>query len=389
MDRKAFTIIAILRNIVAVYFSTFFAIYFFKLVNYELLPMAIYYLLFHLFITISFWLLRRTIRHGYKVAYYRIGISLMALYLALIMLLKEDIVKYIYVVAIIKGLSEGFYYYPRNILNTEKIKSNERRKYDGLISAINELVSIVMPFILGILLTLYDYITIGKYVFIIMIVIFFLSFFVKEEENDRGNVKMLSFFRRTWANKKIRHNYIIQFLKGFTISSGVLIVVMTIYKILFFQSNFKIGSLNSILGIITFLASILYASKKKKNWYKPLMIGTLVIISIMLTILSIKPTDYAFIIYLVVYAFGITIISLITDTINANRSNDLVLKFYREEYQLALETFLGISRFLGYALLLVIGLFNNIDFLKYILFFSIIPLTLLVIYLMKDIDDIV
>ena len=85
MDRRAFTLITVLRNIVAIYFSTFFAIYFFKLVNYRILPMAIYYLLLHLFITIGFWILRREIKSGYKVAYYRMGISLMALYLALIM----------------------------------------------------------------------------------------------------------------------------------------------------------------------------------------------------------------------------------------------------------------------------------------------------------------
>lgn len=389
MDRRAFTLITVLRNIVAIYFSTFFAIYFFKLVNYRILPMAIYYLLLHLFITIGFWILRREIKSGYKVAYYRMGISLMALYLALIMLLKEKIVDYFYLLAIIKGLSEGFYYYPRNILNTEKISSRERRKYDGLISGINEVASIAMPFILGVLLTLYDYITIGKYVFILMIVIFILSFYVQEEKNSSYKTTMRSFLRRTWASKRIRSAYIIQFLKGLTISSSVLIVTMTLYKIIYFQSNFKVGSLNSILGIITFLACILYATKIKKTWYKPLMIITLTVITVMLTILGIQPSNYAFIIYLVIYASGVTIISLISDTILANRSNDLVLKFYREEYQLSLETFLGGARALGYTALLTIGLIGNADLLKYILFISIIPLTLLVIYLIKNLDDII
>ena len=43
-DLKAFTLINILRNIVTIYFDTFFAIYFFNLTNYEILPFAKYYL---------------------------------------------------------------------------------------------------------------------------------------------------------------------------------------------------------------------------------------------------------------------------------------------------------------------------------------------------------
>ena len=386
MDKKAFTWITILRNIVTIYFDTFFAIYFFNLTNYEILPLAKYYVVVYISLLLGFWLLKNFIKKNNKVPFYRIGISLTALYLALIMLLKEKIIDYIYLVAIIKGLGKGFYYYPRNILNSVKINNQQRKKYDGIVNSINQVSSIIIPLLLGILLTFYNYITIGKVVFILMIIIFALSFLVKEEHLNNTSSHIGSFFKKIIKNKKICEVLLIQFFKGFTITGGVITVVMTIYKILYFESNLMIGSLNSILGLFTFLTCLMYATKIKKTHLSPLIITTLVVLVICLTVLGIYPNNYIFLVYLFVYATGVTLISLLSDTIIANKSNDLLIKFNKEEFHLILETTLGISRISGYLFLLIIGIIGNINLLKYILFFSIIPFTLLVVYVIKNID---
>lgn len=76
------------------------------------------------------------------------------------------------------------------------------------------------------------------------------------------------------------------------------------------------------------------------------------------------------------------------DTIIANKTNDLLIKFNKEEFHLILEMVLGILRISGYIIPLIIGLIGNVELLKYILFFSIIPFTLLAIYLIRNIDEI-
>ena len=227
MDKKSFTLINIIRNIVTIFFDTFFAIYFFNLTNYEILPLAKYYLVVYVSLVGGFWLLKNTIKNKSKVPFLRIGISLTSVYLALIMILKEKIVDYVYLVAIIKGLGEGFYYYPRNILNTSKISNKSRRKYDGVVNSVNQISNIVIPLILGILLTYYDYITIGKVVFVLMIIIFILSFFVKEDDNKNKPTNVFKFLKKIIKNKKIREVLLIQFFRGFTITSGVITAVMT------------------------------------------------------------------------------------------------------------------------------------------------------------------
>ena len=386
MDRKAFSLINILRNIVTIYFDVFFVIYFLNIVNYNIFHFAMFYLIVFITILLSFWFLSTSSRLKYKVYYYRIGLSLTALYLALIMLFREDIVNYLYLVAIVKGLGEGFYFYPRNILNSTKISNKERKKYNGLMSAINGASAILVPLLLGVLLTYYSYVDIGKIVFILMIVMFILSFYVKDDDASGGKISLIKFYKHVKKDSLVQSALIMQFLQGFTIGSGVLVGVMTIYKVLYFESNLYIGILNSLLGILTVLTSIVYAHSKKEKYFKPISVITLVLMSISLVLLGISANNVVFIIYLIVYAIGITLISLTADNIIVNASNHIYVRFHRAEYHLLLETLLDIARIIGYSVLLCVGITGRIELMKFILFYSIVPLTILVIYVINTKD---
>ena len=52
-EKKAIFFINILKNTINVYFDTFFVFYFFKVANYEVLPLAKYYLTLYLFIFLA------------------------------------------------------------------------------------------------------------------------------------------------------------------------------------------------------------------------------------------------------------------------------------------------------------------------------------------------
>jgi len=59
---KAIFTINILKNIISVYFDTFFVLYFFQVANYEVLPVAKYYITLYLFIGIGFFLIRKAMK---------------------------------------------------------------------------------------------------------------------------------------------------------------------------------------------------------------------------------------------------------------------------------------------------------------------------------------
>lgn len=386
MDKKSFVIANLLRNLVFIYFDTFFAIYYFNLINNNVFELGKYYFFVYLFSVLSFWILKKAIKN-FKVPYYRLGISFTAFYLMLIMLLKEKIVDYIVIVALFKGLGDGLYWYPRNIMNATKITNAERRKHLSIINSIAQICSIIVPILLGVLLTYFDYVQIGKVVFLIIIVVFILSYFTKEElVTRRKDITLKEFLHKLKTHKKVRQIFIIQFLKGFTISGGVLTVVMSIYKILYFKSNLYIGTLNSIIGLVTFITCLIYFKISKRN-YKIISMATLIIVGLSLLVLGIKPNTISFLVYLFVYATGVTIISLLSDNIVVNIcTNDPVLSENKEEYHLVLESFLALARVLGYVLLMIIGLINQ-NLINVILILSIIPLMYLVYYMVLNIDD--
>ena len=178
-DSIYFTINKLLRTVVFIFIDTFFSMYFFKLVNYQIFPMAKNYLFTYLFLFVGFFIIRKSIKKEIKVGYYRLSISLLAFYLTLILLLKENIPKYISLIGLIKGLAEGLYYYPTNIFDTEKISNENRKKYSGLLNTFSTLISIIVPIILGIFLDKYSYIKIGKVMLVFIILMLINSFLLK------------------------------------------------------------------------------------------------------------------------------------------------------------------------------------------------------------------
>ena len=388
-DKKAFIAITLIREVVTIYFDTFFAIYFFNIVNYQIFPLAKYYLTVYITIIVSFWLIRNFMKSNNKIPFYRIGISLTALYLSLIMLLKDNIINYIIPVAIIKGLGEGFYFFPTNILNSEKITNEERVKYDGLVNSFSKTISIIIPLLLGILLTYYSYIQIGKFIFALMIIIFALSYFVKDNKYAYHCVEIKKFMKVIKKNHKLKEVLVLQFLKGFTISSGVLCTVIVIYKIINFETNLNIGILDSVISVISLLSCILYAVKIKANHYQKIIIVTGILMLLSMGYLAFSSTKLALIIYLVIRWTLLTFCVIMSGTIINNIANhEFILKNnYKTEYYLILETVLAIARVSGYLILLMIGITNRMQYLSILLIICAIMIFLFCYYLLRVLKE--
>ena len=210
-EKNVIFTIDILKNIINVYFDTFFVFYFFKVANYDVIPLAKYYISLYLFIGIGFILIKNGMKKNLKLPYFRIGISLNALFIANIMILKEDIINYIVPIVILKGLGDGFYHFPKNILNSEKITNEDRRKYSGIINSVNKVVSIIIPLVVGVILTYIDYTNLGKIFFLLFIVMFIVSFNFKEQNNIVSTFDMKKFFYVVKKNSNIRNLYLLLF----------------------------------------------------------------------------------------------------------------------------------------------------------------------------------
>lgn len=373
-EKKILACINILKKIVGVYFDTFFVLYFFQIANYEVLPLAKYYLTLYIFIGIGFFIIRNPMKKGGKVPYFRIGIALQAVYISLILFLKTDIIHHIYLVAIVKGFADGFYHFPKNIIDTEKITNEGRQKFNGFISTISKIISIIMPLILGILLSFFTYVEIGKIVFILFIIMFILSFFMKDIDYCRDKkFELKKFFKTVRNNVSLKNALMAPFFRGLTYSSGVMSLVITLSKINNFHTNLNLGFVDSLCSFLGLLTCILYTVKvKQKHFSKTIMISG-IMFSLSLVLFIINPSREFLILYLILRYSAVEIISLITDYTLSNLSNNEVIKRdFKAEYFFSIDLLYAISRTLGYFTLFMVCIFFGMEFINYVLILCVV-----------------
>ena len=376
-EKKAIFIISILKNIVEVYFNTFFIFYFFKVANYEVIPLAKYYITLYISLGIGFFLIRNAMKRNNKVTHFRIGISLQALYISLIMILKENIINYIFLVAFIKGIADGFYYFPKNILDTEKITNDDRQKTYGAINIINQIVAILIPLILGIALTFMSYTNLGKIFFVIFIIMFIISFYVHDKEYYDKKFEFKKFINLLKENKSIRNSLIEPLLSGFTFSSGVMGLIITLSKIYNFKTNLNLGLVDSICAILSLLACTIFTIKMKKQNFNKILLFSGIISFITLIIFAFFPTRSSLILYLLIRNSLITIISLIASVVVTNLTNSSEInEKFKPEYYCFRDNLFSISRSLGYILLLLVCIFIGKEYISYIMIIPAISIIL-------------
>ena len=370
-EKKTLFINDVIKNIIAVYFDTFFVFYFFKVANYEIIPLIKYYFTLYLFIGIGFYLIRKPIKKNLKVPYFRIGISLQALYIALIMILKDKIINYIIIVAILKGIADAFYHFPKNILNSEKIKNDERQKYNGVINSVNRFFSIIIPLILGFALTYIDYTNLGKIFFILFIVLFVLSFNLKPDILNKKIFDLKTFLKVVRENKIAKIPMITTFMAGLTYSSGVMGLVVTLSKINNFKTNLNLGFVDSVCAILSLLICILFTSKIKQKYFKNLALISGIFSSITLILFSFYKSRAILIIYLVVRYSFILFINLLSNYTTTNISNLIDRENeYKTEFYYLRDIIFSVSRCLGYLILFVIAGLFGIEYINYVLIIS-------------------
>ncbi len=375
-EKRIIFITDILNSTASVYFSTFFVLYFFNVANYEIIPLAKYYITTYLFIGIAFILISKLIKNNYKVESFRIGIALRALYVALIMFLKENIINYIFLVAIIDGLSQGFYSYPKNLLNTEKITNEDRQKYSSTINTVCQFISILIPLLLGILLTYFSYIEVGKAFFALYVAMYLISFKLKDGKHNKKKMEFKKFYKLIKTDKYLKYALLKPFLSGLTISSGVMYLIINLYKIYNFKTNLNLGFVTSICSFICLVACFIFKFIKKKKFSK-VMIFSGIISFITILLFTFIPSRTSLIVFMLIDNLIITFIALISNMTVTNYSNkEEIKKDLKPEFYLIIDVMFMISRVLGYTLLLLVCLFIGKEYINYLMIVPAISLIL-------------
>lgn len=361
----------ILKNILASFVDSFLVLYFLDVSDSNILPLGIYKLVAVIAIYVVIFLVRNYAKSEHRVNLMRIGIILDFIYFLTIILLKDKIVDYIYLIGLLYGLEEGFYYSVYNMLESDGVTNKERAKFTGTYTAMQSILSIIFPLLFGSLIYTTGFLKSLIIVLIIVILRIILSFIFKD--NNVPNSKktnMKEYFELTKKDKRFKQLYKVEFFNGITYSEGAFSYIVTIYIIKVFSNSFTLGVFTSIFSVITCILGILFAKCIKKEHYAPVIKISMIFTIISLCLMIFKCNAITIILFNLFQTISKNIVNLINGNSQSNLCNiEKIKKEYKVEYWLANETYLVIARIISNSLFILMAYTNsNIIMILFVIF---------------------
>ena len=350
----------VLKKILTTFVDSFLVLYFLDVSDSNILPLAIYKLVAIVSIYAVFLFTRNLAKSKHRINLLRIGIILDFIYFLTIILLKDKIVDYIYLVGMLYGLEEGFYYSVYNMIESDGVTNDERSKFLGSYTAISSILSIIFPLIFGSLIYATGFLKSLIIVLIIIALRIVLSFMFKDKNIPKSKkCDMMRYFKLTENNKRLKYLYKSTFYDALTFSESAFSYIVTIYVIKVFSNSFSLGVFTSIFNVITFIIGILYIKCLKKEYY-PVTLKVFTVLTVLTLILMVF---YCNPVTIVVFNLFQTIFKSLLDLMHGNSQSDLsnldlIKKEYKVEYWLLNETYLFFGRVLS-ALIFILMAFTD------------------------------
>ncbi len=374
----------LMNNVLYMFLNTFMIAYFITLTNYNYKLISIYYIVSFIFICLSFLLLGKIIKNKNQIHIFRIGIILHCIYVLILALLKDNIINYYVYLGAFYGIVQGFFWSAGHTLINEHIG----KKSDSFVSTksmLDKICKILFPIIFGVSIELTSFSYIAKMVLIISFLQLIFSLLITDKSvisNKKYNIK--EFYSKFKNNKLLKSYYRMSCCEG--IVCYLLETLITIVIVMTFKTTISLGFLTTVFAICSIISIFIYQNKVK-NKNRGLVIATIgMVISVSLLLFNISK------ITIVIYNLcaGIFLV-LLRNTAQSRRytivSNiDEINKDYLVEHQVFSELYLNITRMIGYSILFIASLFNNMIVFKILLFLVIIVI-LIFSKLMVTIDN--
>ena len=368
---KVLFILRILKNVLTGFVESFFVLYFLDVSDNNILPLGIYKLIAVTAIYGAIFFVRNLAKSKYRVHLMRVGIFLDLAYFCTIILLKNRLVDYIYIVGVLYGLEEGIYYSVYNMIESDEITNEERAKFTGTYTAVQAVLSIAFPLVFGSLIYANEFIKSLALVVAIVLIRIFFSLYLKPKgipKEKKTNIK--KYLQRTETIPLFKQLYITEFFYGVIFTEGAFAYIVTIYIVRVFSNSFSLGIFTSLFSLVTCVIGMLFAKCMKKEHYGPAIRISMVLTVICLMVMMMNCRAETIVLFNLFYTVSKTLGTLINENIQADLSNfENIRKEYKVEYWLANETcffaarlisnglFIGMAFVNGNAIILIFAVF--------------------------------
>lgn len=224
----------VVGKIITIFLDIFLAAYFYKISKQNIIYLSIYNIVGWITATIGAILVSDIIKRKNKIKLYRFGTIIKSLYIFMIILLGERIVNYVYLIGVMYGISIATTGFPFNMIESENISSKERSKYLGYATVASEIMSLIVPILLGAYITIQSYQVAAILILVFLILKLLLSFGIKNVNVQKEKVNIKEFYSRVKKDTTLKRLYAIEFFKGFN-RYGVMSLVVSL--LIIYQTN--------------------------------------------------------------------------------------------------------------------------------------------------------
>lgn len=367
----------LINNILYMFLNTFMVAYFITLTNYDYRLISIYYALSFVGILLTFLIFGGIIKNKNQVGVFRSGIILYCVYILTIALLKEKIVDYYAYLGTFYGVVQGLFWVAGHTLINEYTK-NVENSFISFKSILSKILKIFFPIIFGASIQLTSFSYIAKIVILLSLIQFSFSLLIKDKEKihpKKYNLK--EYINYIKNNKRFKTVYKISACDG--IVHYLLETLITILIVMTFKTTLSLGIITTICSICSILSVYIFQYKLKSNKTILKISSIAMVISVILLLLD--TSKVTIIIYNLCNSIFLVLLMNTAETKNYDIINEdkKVIDDYIVEHQVTWQIVLNISRIIGYLVLFIASLFNNMIIFKGLL----ILVTIVIIFYSK------
>ena len=279
LDRSAKSLMAcdLTNGIINLFGETFLVAYFLQISNENIIQVSTFYIILYLLLGVGSILLGNIIKSKPKkrVSIYRFGIIIKSIYILLIVLFKDKISQYFIIFAIFYGIAEALYWSTHDVMNTQIVDNENRKKYMTTKRILSKFINILVPIILGTSIELTSFGNIAIYIFVLTLFQIIISlqidtnkFFI-DDKIQKYSLKKYTTSLSSKQKENINKVYKLAFLYGIMMDTiRVLVVIITIMT---FKTSFNFGILTTIFSIFSMISLYLFNKLYQKKICKKII----------------------------------------------------------------------------------------------------------------------
>lgn len=365
-NRKTVAIIVFLRKFISVFFNLFFNIYILKIVG-DLGLVIKFNLVGIIFEFIFSFVILKFINNKNARIIYNSSFVQLIICIILLITLKDDIYKYVYLFRILYALERVSYAAPYEMIlmgsNTGKTMSN----FLANINILSSIATILTPIFSGFIITKFSYdmlfiILVFEALLIILISTQIRNFYIEERK-----LNLKEFIYKIKMYPHLKNIYKCMFYRRIS-SQGVITDLLPIILFLRVGSELNIGAYNSLFALLSIVFLNILKFVNKKNIEKKFYIPFSIIIFISSVILVYYPSFISLVIYYILMnTFGIIIesesCSIVYESIKEEE-----LKTYKREHDIVFNVYMLIGQVLSYSFAYILyTYFYNVNILSVVI----------------------